>query len=295
MLHSLPSVDVRQVRRNFARAARGYDAVAVLQREVARRMLERLDYVRIEPARVLDLGCGTGSSLAALSERYPGAQVIGADFCPQMLFAGQAQGRRLKWLLPFLRRRRASLLAADAGGLPLPGDALGLLWSNLMLQWTPEPLGVLREMHRVLDVGGLLMFSTLGPQTLKELRACFGDAGAHVQPFIDMHDYGDMLVECGFADPVIDMETLTMTYAELPALFDDLRRNGAGCAIPGRPRGLMGRRAWQAMGAAYERLRADGRLPASFEIVYGHAWKAPARKVADGRDIIRFERLPRAP
>jgi malonyl-CoA O-methyltransferase len=282
-------VDTRQVRRNFVRAAAGYDASAVLQREVATRMLERLDYVKIEPQRVLDVGCGTGGSLAALSERYPKSYVLGADASEAMLLAGRGQRSRLRWLLPFMRGNTTSLLAADVQALPLKAASLGLIWSNLMLHWLEDPLPAFREMHRALDVGGLLMFSTFGPDTLKELRACFSDGYEHTHRFIDMHDYGDMLVGCGFADPVMDVEILTMTYAGVDDLFSDLRRNGASCAMQERRRGLMGRKTWQAARAAYEKLFKDGRLPATFEIVYGHAWKAQPTKTADGRAVVRFD------
>ena len=289
-MNEAPSfLDSRQVQRNFARAAKGYDAVAVLQREVARRMLERLDYVKIDPARILDLGCGTGASLTALGERYPRAQVLGADLSEAMLRAGRGQHSRLRWLMPFLQGRKASLLAADVRALPLPTNSIGMVWSNLMLHWLDDPLSVFREMHRTLEVGGLLMFATFGPDTLKELRESFTDGYAHTMRFIDMHDYGDMLIECGFADPVMDVETLTMTYAELDDLFSELRRNGARCAMQERRRGLQGRSAWQAMRERYEALKVDGRLPATFEVVYGHAWKAQPKTTADGRTIVRFQ------
>ena len=163
-----PFVDVRQVRRNFARAAGGYDAVAVLQREIASRMLERLDYVKIDPHCVVDLGCGTGASLTALGERYPKARVLGIDASEAMLRAGNRQRSRLRLMLPFLRGPKgASLLAADAHSLPLKNGTAGLIWSNLMLHWLVDPLAAFREMHRTLEVGGLLMFSTFGPDTLK--------------------------------------------------------------------------------------------------------------------------------
>ena len=282
-------VDPRQVRRNFSRAAAGYDAVAVLQREVASRMLERLDYVKIEPQRVLDLGCGVGATLTALSERYPKAQVLGADASEAMLHAGRSQRSRLRWLLPFLRGQTSSLIAADARALPYQANSIGMIWSNLMLHWLDDPQSAFREMHRTLEAGGLLMFATLGPDTLKELRGSFSDAYAHTQRFIDMHDYGDMLLECGFSDPVMDQETLTMTYAGFDDLVRDLRQNGAGCAMPSRRRGLMGRSAWFEARARYEALKVDGRLPATFEVVFGHAWKTQPKMTADGGTIVRFD------
>lgn len=289
MSEAAPFVDSRQVRRNFARVAADYDVSAVLQREVASRMLERLDYVKIEPQCVLDIGCGTGASLSALSERYPKASVLGADASEAMLRAGRGRRSRMRWLLPFMRGNTASLISADAQALPLKAASTGLAWSNLMLHWLDDPLAAFRELHRVLDVGGLLMFSTFGPDTLKELRSCFSDGYEHTHRFVDMHDYGDMLVGCGFADPVMDAETLTMTYSGIDDLFRDLRQNGASCAFQHRRRGLMGRKTWQTARVAYEQLLKDGRLPATFEVIYGHAWKAQPTKTADGRAVVRFD------
>ncbi|MDR2613897.1 MAG: malonyl-ACP O-methyltransferase BioC [Candidatus Accumulibacter sp.] len=284
-----PLLDARRARRGFVRAAAGYDAVAVLQREIAARMLERLDYVKIQPGLVVDLGCGTGSSLTALGERYPRARIAGIDVCETMLRVGHRRRSRLRWLLPFLRGpKHTSLVAADARALPLRTGTVGLLWSNLMLHWLADPAAGLREMHRTLESGGLMMFSAFGPDTLKELRASFSDGHAHTLRFVDMHDYGDMLLECGFADPVMDAERLTMTYPSAEALLDELRRNGSISAATGYRRGLMGRRTWRAALDAYEARRLEGRLPASFEVLYGHAWKAEPRTVADGRAVIRF-------
>ena len=286
----MPFIDARQVRRGFTRAAFGYDAVAVLQREIAFRMLERLDYVKIDPRCVVDLGCGTGASLTALGERYAQSQVIGIDVSEAMLRVGNRQRSRLRWMLPFLRGpKSALLLAADAHALPLKNDLADLVWSNLMLHWLVDPLLAFREINRALKVGGLLMFSTFGPDTLKELRGCFTDGYEHTQRFADMHDYGDMLLECGFSDPVMDVERLTMTYPSLDTLFAELRQNGSTCAMLERRRGLMGRRAWKDACDAYEKLRVDGRLPVTFEVIHGHAWKAELKQVADGRAVIRFD------
>ena len=289
-----PLLDPRQVRRNFARAAAAYDGAAVLQREIAARMLERLDYIKADPARVLDLGCGTGASLTALSERYPKAQVLGADLSPAMLRIAHAKRRRLRWQLPFLRGGETALLAGDARYLPLRSATVGFAWSNLMLHWLDDPLAALREMHRVLEVGGLLMFSAFGPDTLKELRGSFTDGRAHAHRFVDMHDYGDMLVECGFADPVMDVEGVTLTYPTLDDLLRDLRHGGGACALSSRCRGLTGHAAWRAVRGAYAKLVRDGRFPATVEVIYGHAWKAPATKTADGRGIVRFDPKQRA-
>jgi malonyl-CoA O-methyltransferase len=287
-------LDRALLRRRFGRAATG-GAADPLAREIARRMDERLDYLRIAPRRILDLGCGAGADLAALAARYPQALLLGADFAPAMLGraqAGQPRGGLLRRLLGG-PPQGAALFAADALALPLARGSVDMLWSNLMLPAVDDPLPALREMHRVLAVGGVLMFSSFGPDTLRELRAVLPTgAGERVHRFIDMHDIGDALVQAGFSDPVMDMEMLTLTYADLDALLGDLRANGLANASVRRPRGLSGRGGWQAARAAYERLRRDGRLPASFEVIQGHAWKAAPRTAADGRAVVSFQPRP---
>ena len=276
----------RDVRRAFERAARTYDEAAVLQREVGARLLEHLDPMRIEPRRVLDLGCGTGESLAALQRRYARAHVIGLDLAHAMLVRAAA---RAPWWRRTLGRPGASLVCADAESLPLAPASVDLVFSNLALQWC-DPGRVFAECARILAPQGLFLFSTFGPDTLAELRAAFASTGggAHVNTFIDMHDLGDALVASGFADPVMEMEVLTLEYADVFAVARDLKALGAVNALPGRARGLSGRGRWARMTEAYERFRRDGALPATFEVVYGHAWKVPPKRLPDGRQVIGF-------
>lgn len=282
-------VDSRQVRRRFSRVAKDYPQGDFFAREIDRRMQERLDYVRIEPRRVLDLGCSRGASLPALTARYPQAQQIGLDLSPAMLQASQSVRSVWQRWLGLGSKTEACRLAADARKLPLQSRSTDLVWSNLLLHWLDDPIPALAEAHRVLDVGGLLMFSTLGPDTLKELRSVFSDGYAHTQRFIDMHDLGDMLVGCGFADPVMDMEVLTLTYDDFDAMLQELRAAGSICAMKSRRHALTGRECFNKARQAYESLRVSGKLPATFEIVYGHAWKVAPKKIDDGRSVIRFE------
>ncbi len=256
-------------------------------------MQERLDYVKIAPRRIVDLGCSRGGSFAGLTARYPTAQVLGLDVSPAMLAADQAPRAAWQRWLGLGARNEAQRVAADAANLPLKSQSTALVWSNLLLHWLDDPLPALAEAQRVLEVGGLLMFSTLGPDSLKELRAAFADGYAHTQRFIDMHDLGDMLVGCGFADPVMDMEVLTLTYEHFDEMLGELRAAGSGCAMKARRHGLTGRGAWMKARTAYEALRRDGKLPATFEVVYGHAWKVAPKQTADGRAVIRFDRAPR--
>jgi malonyl-CoA O-methyltransferase len=268
------------MKRDFARAAASYDEAAALARETGRRMAQRLDLVKIEPRRIADIGCATGDGIRELQRRYPAAQPLAIDSAWPML---DVVRQRSGWL-ERLRRRSPLPVNADVRALPLASGSLGLVWSNLMLHWLDAPPPAFAEMHRVLEVGGLLMFSMLGPDTLRELRAAAVKVGAGdtARKFLDMHEVGDMLVAAGFADPVMDMEMITLTYRRPQDFLADQRRLGVRD-------GLLGRapwRDWRRTLAAWP--RGDGLLPARFEIVYGHAWKAAPQVAADGRAIIRF-------
>lgn len=258
-------IDGREVRRSFGRAARDYDAAAVLQARVRRELLERLDLVRIEPEVVLDLGAGTGHGTIALKRRYRSSQVVAIDLAEGML----REAARRQTLLRRFRR-----VCADAAALPLRPGSVDLVYSNLMLQWCDDPDRVFAECRRVLRPNGLLTFATFGPDTLVELRRAWSaaDGRTHVNRFIDMHDLGDALVRGGFAEPVMDVERYTLTYADVRDLMRDLKAVGAHNASAGRPRGLTGKGALGRMLEAYEGYRRDGRLPATYEVVFGHAW-----------------------
>lgn len=267
-------IDKGRARRNFESAADEYDSVAVLQREIADRLLERLDYVRLEPARVLDLGAGTGYAIEGLHRRYRKARVIAVDFAHAMLRRARRRGH---WL------RRPFCVCGDAESLPFADGAVDLIVSNATFQWCNDLERAFTECLRVLRPGGLLMFTTFGPDTLIELRQAWAaaDGASHVSPFVDMHEVGDALVRTRFADPVMDAERLTLTYARVGDLMRDLKTLGATNATQDRPRGLTGRARLAALTDAYEIHRQGGRLPASYEVIYGHAW-APEQKPAAG-------------
>jgi malonyl-CoA O-methyltransferase len=258
-------VDRRQVRRSFDRAAPGYDAAAVLQKRVLGEVLERLDLVRIDPSLVVDLGAGTGHASLELKRRYRRSQVVAMDLSEGML----REAARRQTLL-----RRFGRVCADAEALPLRDGSVDLIFSNLMVQWANDPDRVFAECRRILRPGGLLTFTTFGPDTLLELRRAWAaaDDRVHVNGFIDMHDLGDALVRSGLAEPVMDVERYTLTYAGVHDLMHDLKAIGAHNVNLGRPRSLTGKAALARMTAAYEARRVDGRLPATFEVVYGQAW-----------------------
>ncbi len=277
-------LDKRAVRRAFDRAAAGYDAAAVLQQEVCSRGLERLGFIRHQPARILDAGCGTGNAWRGLAARYPGARVVALDLASAML-------RQARSSVPWHQRllcRQPGLVCGDLEALPLAADSVDLVWSNLALQWVNDLPRALAEMRRVLAPGGLCVFTTFGPDTLKELRAAqaAGDGHTRVSTFIDMHDIGDMLVKAGFADPVIDMETFTLTYRDVTALMRDLQAIGAHNSTAGRARSLSGKAWLAAVQRNYETFRHNGTLPATFEVVYGHAWRPATRVGPGGRAVI---------
>jgi len=273
-------LDSKIARRHFERAAASYAKASRIEAEIGSRMLERLDYIKQVPRRVLD--AGSGPPQRVLRKRYPDADVVALDFALAMLRMGKKK---------FFERNPPKAVCADLARLPFAAGAFDLVWSNMALHWAADPQAALREIHRVLAVDGLLMFSTLGPDTLGELRKA---AGGRVHAFADMHDLGDLLLHAGFAEPVMDMERITLVYADGPALLADLRASGQTCALAAPagapPRGLSGRAFLAALQAelAALKLAAGGKLPVSYEVVYGHAWKAAPKRSADGRSIVRF-------
>jgi malonyl-CoA O-methyltransferase len=261
------------MRRAFERASQSYDRAAVLQTEVRARLLARLQYLKLEPAPqiILDAGCGTGHGARELKKRFPRARVLALDIATGML---REAGRNQGWW------RRFDRVCADAERMPLADASVDLIFSNLMLQWCAEPDAVFHEFKRVLKPRGLCTFSTLGPDTLMELRAAWAavDERTHVSRFLDMHDIGDALVRARLAEPVLDVERFTLTYDTAIALMRDLKAIGAQNATAGRPSGLTGRAAFAAVTQAYERFRSEGRLPATYEVVLGQAWGAIPRQ-----------------
>ncbi len=266
--------EVSWVRRSFARASATYDAAAVLQAEVREILLGRLDLTRLEPGVVLDAGTATGQAARALKRRYPRARVIALDSSPQMLRI--AAGRR-SWLRPF------DLVCADAMQVPLPDASVDLAFSNLLLPWC-DPDTLLAELRRVVAPRGLLALTSLGPDSLKELRAAWAQVDDHIRVgnFLDMHDVGDALVRAGFAAPVLDVERYTLSYTDVRRLAADLKAMGTRNAAAGRLRGLTSPRKFAAMQAAYEAHREAGRIAATCEVVFAHAW-APER-TAGGKE-----------
>jgi malonyl-CoA O-methyltransferase len=312
---SRPAYDSRRLRDIFDRRAADFHEVAFLPREIASRMRERLEYIKVSPVRVLDAACGQGADLPVLRERFAEASVIGVDISSGMLTHAQsaesadadtsAGWRRFlpSTLAKAFGARGPQLAQADFSALPFASGAFELLWSNLALHWHPTPDEVLPEWSRVLKVNGLLMFSTFGPDTLRELAAAYREAervlGLSPQPhtidFVDMHDLGDMLVESGFEIPVMDQEVLTITYKSPESLLKDVTRWGA---YPFTRHDFGHSADAQTLRqTVHEKLEAlrrdDGTIPLTFEVIYGHAWKAVPRMTAEGHGIVRIEDIGR--
>lgn len=265
---SIYDIDKEWIGKSFGRAASSYEEVAVLQKEVATRLIERLELVQLKPELILDVGSGTGFCSRLLEKRYKKTNIVSLDLSHAML----SHTRKKEG---FLKRFNSphKYICGDAERLPLADDSVDLIVSSLALQWC-DLESAFAGFRRVLKPGGLLMFSTMGPDTLKELRRAWAkaDGYAHVSAFIDMHDVGDALMRAGFSDPVMDVETITVTYPTVKRLMLDLKAIGSRNALEGRSKGLMGKDRLKKMIEAYEQLRKDGVLPASYEVVYGHAW-----------------------
>lgn len=263
---ALFTLDRPGIRDAFDRASANYESAAVLQAQVNDELIDRLGFFKLEPEVVLDLGCGPGRGSIALRELYPQASIVALDFAPGMLREARRrmQGAQIRY----------ESVCADAMRLPFADRSADLIFSNLMLQWC-EPLRIaFTEVRRVLKPGGLFMFSTFGPDTLKELREAWAaaDDGQHVNHFVDMHNVGDAVMQAGLGEPVLDLERTQLTYTDVFSLMRDLKAIGAHNVAADRARGLTPRTKLQRMEQAYEKMRNNGRLPATYEVIYGTAW-----------------------
>ena len=268
-------IDKARVRAAFDRAANSYDAAAVLQKRVREEMLDRLSLINIVPQAILDAGCGTGAGSVALQKKFKRAQISSLDIAFNML-------QKTAELQPFLQKmlHKQQLICGDIESLPIASNSINLLWSNLALQWCNDLDAAFNEAARVLQPDGLYIFSTFGPDTLKELRAATHNGHTHVSRFIDMHDIGDALTRAGFSAPVLDVEHYTLTYDNVKGVMQDLKSIGASNATFGRNRGLAGKDFLQNLTQNYEQFRVNNKLPATFEVIYGHAWRPVSMRSA---------------
>lgn len=272
--------DLHAARRTFDRLAGRYDNHAALEQEVSSRLLERLGFHRVPPQRIIDLGCGTGQASAALKAEFRKAQVIGLDSSPGML----ARQQRRSGLLKPLRA-----VCADFSAIPLAERSSELIFSNLAFQWSMEAEILFAEIRRVLVPGGMLLFSTLGPGSLKELRTVMAETGERQEPgrFADILDIGNALVAAGFHEPVMDSERITLNYPGFEALLNELEATGSLQLLGINDSCFEMKDRFE---AAYRRFTTDGRYPVSYEIVYGTAFgpaEGQPRKTAEG-DVVTF-------
>ena len=264
----LTELDKKKIIFYFNRAAASYDSVAALQPTVGNTLLQRLAGIRLQPQTILDLGCGTGQASLRLQSTYPTAQIIAFDKAAAMLKQGQYKA-------PSVHNARLHWLNGEAESLPFRNHSIDLVYSNLMLHWSNDFAGTLSEIKRILKPNGLLLFTLVGTDTLKELRSCWAQADnrPHVHVFPDLHDIGDILTQVNFSDSVLDIEHFTLRYATVVDLMRDLKQLGAQNTATERHRALTSKKALRTVVDAYECFRdSQGKLPATWEIVYGHAW-----------------------
>lgn len=250
----------RLIQRQFNSAASTYDKYAYVQTEIAQRLLSHFDGILIDPEVILDLGTSTGTTASLLRQQFPEADVIGVDFAEGLLKQSQRPG---------------SAICADAEALPFKDASMDCVASNLMLQWC-DISKVFNEVQRILKPNGLWIFSTLGPDSMFEIKQSWAsvDDHHHANDFLDLHDVGDALVKSKLIEPVMEMEPLTLHYHSLKALMQDIRGIGAQNRHPQQSTGLMGKQRWQAFTSAFDQFKVDNAYPLTYEVIYGHAWKA---------------------
>lgn len=272
-------LDKKLTRKHFEEIADSYDAEAVLQWEIAKRIGQRLDYIKHQPKVVLDAGCGTGFITKDILKRYPKSQIIALDLALNMARKTKQQG---SWL------RKPNVICADAEQLPLKPESVDLIVSNLMIHWGNDLNKTFSGFHSVLAPNGLLLFSAFGPDTLKEMRESWAivDKISHASDFVDMHEIGDALLKAGFINPVTDMELITMTYSNVQQLMKDAKKISVSDTASEPSTDLMDKHKLKAFEQAYQQFKTeDGLYPASWEIIYGHAW------IGEGLKLDGFEKF----
>ncbi len=292
-------INSRHVALQFARRG-DLSGAQFLYGEIARRMDDRLRLVRLDPKVILDAGCGAGQQIALLRARYPDARYIGQDHNPTLL--GHARKRTQAGWREWLARvsgdsTRPTWLESDLAHTGLPPESVDMVWSNLALHWHPAPHDVLQEWGRVLRLNGLVFFSCFGPGTMQQLRTAITQAGLQTATpgFVDMHDFGDLLIEKGFADPVMDQEVLTLTYETPDKLLQDVRALGGNPTL-GRRAGLVGR-SWRTrlVDALEAQRQQDGKIHLTIEVAYGHSWRIGTLRAGPTETHISVSAIQRKP
>ena len=280
-------IDKKRVQASFNKASALYQDSAVLQQHVLEEMFLRLKLLKNNPDNILDLGCGPGNAGPDLKDTYKPHDLIYLDFAYDMLKKAEEKNRD-HFLKAFSRKTAQQFICADMEAIPLVENSIDMVWSNLSLQWCNDLDRVFVQIEKILTSNGLFIFSTFGPRTLHELRASLASFSqhSHVNQFIDMHDIGDALIRCGFSDPVLDVDVYTLTYSTFKDIMYDLKHIGARNALQGRAKGMTGKGFLYQLEKFYEVYRTNKKLPATYEVVYGHAWKA--NKLLDESSIVKF-------
>ncbi len=263
-------LDSKQVRRRFERAAAGFDAADFVHAVTREGLLARLQPLVVDASTVMDLGSASCSTTQALSKRFSRAHVISVDLAHAMLQHGR---KKRTWFA------RTSYVQASAAALPFSEQCIDVVFANLLLPWVDDPATVFAEIARVLRKGGVFAFATLGPDSLLEIRRAWSDldSNEHVNHFLDMHDLGDGLVNAGFADPVLDVDRLSISYESVEKLFADLTAVGGRNALRQRNRSLGGKQRFREMTEALRNSGTNGKITLDLELVFGHCWGAGPR------------------
>ncbi len=290
----------KQVRDSFNKAAHRYDQFAIVQQEVCQRLLERLDYIKVTPQTILDIGAGTGQGTQGLALMYPDATIIALDMAEQMLVQNRLKltdssnlMKKVKDL--FKKESKQQFVCADAEQLPFSDASMDMIFSSLTIQWCTDLNTLFSEFRRVLKPGGLLMFTTLGMATLKELKASWTEVSnkQHVNYFTDMHEIGDALYNAQVENPVMDNETIVLNYSSVKQIMRELKAVGANNHNQAREHALTGKDRLQALVKTYEQFRTEAGLPVTYEILYGHAWnpQTPMQETQSGMTSISLAQL----
>tara|TARA_Y100000817_G_scaffold300694_1_gene279983 strand:- start:143 stop:970 length:828 start_codon:yes stop_codon:yes gene_type:complete len=263
-----------RVRNSFDSKAKYYDKFAKIQKLVAQRMIERLEIINITPKRILDLGCGTGILARLLKEKYKSCNVVSVDLSLRMLKICKE------------KKIQSSLLCCDIEDLPLRKNSFDLIISSFTFHWCENIVKVLKDVEKCLDEKGIFFFSTLGPDSLIELKESFLaiDSMPHVNEFIDMHHYGDILSDLNFLDPVMDIENITLKFNNFFAAMNSIRKIGANTLAKQSSKSLNKSQVKDLI-LNYPQT-PDSKYPLSYEVIYGTAWKRKLMSHIDSKVVI---------